>query len=69
MEEVSGMMRYKKNIFFLFFGVLLFISIGCEDDPLLAPQTETTTDGGSYGMLQLNEDDDHSQEETNPEIY
>ena len=43
--------------------------IGCEDDPLLAPQTETTTDGGSYGMLQLNEEDDHSQEETNPEIY
>ena len=63
------MMRYKKNIFFLFFGVLLFISIGCEDDALLAPQTETTTDGGSYGMLQLNEDDDHSQEEINPEIY
>ena len=63
------MMRYKKNMFFLFFGVLLFISIGCEDDPLLAPQTETATDGGSYGMLQLNEGDDHSQEETNPEIY
>ena len=63
------MMRYRKNTLFLFFGVLLFISIGCEDDPLLAPQTETTTDGGSYGMLQLKEDDDHSQEEINPEIY
>ena len=56
-------------MFFLFFGVLLFISIGCEDDPLLAPQTESTTDGGSYGMLQLNEGNENSEEETNPEIY
>ena len=63
------MMRYKKNMFFLFFGVLLFISIGCEDDPLLAPQTESTEDGGSYGMLQLNEGDENSEKETNPEIY
>ena len=63
------MMRYKKNMFFLFFGVLLFISIGCEDDPLLAPQTDSTTDGGSYGMLQLNEGNENSEEETNPEIY
>lgn len=62
-------MRYKKNMFFLFFGVLLFISIGCEDDPLLAPQTESTEDGGSYGMLQLNEGDENSEKETNPEIY
>ena len=56
-------------MFFLFFGVLLFFSIGCEDDPLLAPQTDSTTDGGSYGMLQLNEGNENSEEETNPEIY
>ena len=42
-----------KNILvyiFLFFG---FISISCEDDPLLAPQSGDSEDGGSYGNLSL----------------
>ena len=62
------MMRYKKNIFFLFFGVLLFISIGCEDDPLLAPQSEAEDDGGSYGNLSLPGDENDEGQE-NPEIF
>ncbi len=42
-----------KNIvlyIFLFFG---FIFNSCEDDPLLAPQSGDSEDGGSYGNLSL----------------
>ena len=41
----------------------------CEDDPLLAPQTETESDGGSYGLLIINEGDDVDESKANPEIF
>ena len=41
----------------------------CEDDPLLAPQTETESDGGSYGLLIINEGDDVDESKVNPEIF
>ena len=62
------MMRYRKNTLFLFFGFLLFISIGCEDDPLLAPQSEAEDDGGSYGNLSLPGDENDEGQE-NPELF
>ena len=31
----------------------LIFHIACEDDPLLAPQSEPEEDGGSYGNLAL----------------
>ena len=43
--------------------------MSCEDDPLLAPQTETESDGGSYGLLILNEGEDLDENNTNPEIF
>ncbi len=31
----------------------LLILFGCESDPILAPQSETTEEGGSYGNTNL----------------
>ncbi len=45
------------------------IFISCEDDPLLAPQTDSSDDGGSYGMLILNEGEESDTNEDNPEIF
>tara|TARA_B100001758_G_scaffold39528_1_gene30667 strand:- start:382 stop:558 length:177 start_codon:yes stop_codon:yes gene_type:complete len=48
--------------------VIFTISInGCEDDPLLAPQTESD-EGGSYGNLSL-QDADNDDAIDNPELY
>ena len=63
-------MKKIKNITnFLTVSTLLLIFISCEDDPLLAPQTDTSDDGGSYGLLMLNEGDDLHANEYNPEIF
>ena len=48
---------------------LLVVLTSCEDDPLLAPQTDTEADGGSYGLLILNEDEELDEIDTNPEIF
>ena len=53
----------------LFLNLFLFTLTSCEDDPLLAPQTETESDGGSYGLLILNEGEDLDENNTNPEIF
>ena len=64
------MKRNLKNSFFnIFCIIIILISIACEDDPLLAPQTETEADAGSYGMLYLPNDSDDNKEDNNPEIY
>ena len=49
--------------------LFLFTLTSCEDDPLLAPQTDTESDGGSYGLLILNEGEDIDENNTNPEIF
>ena len=49
------MKKIKNIIFYLTTSVLFIIFISCEDDPLLAPQTDFSDDGGSYGLLILNE--------------
>ena len=46
------MVKMKKSyliLSILFLGVLIIP--GCEDDPLLAPQTGSEEDSGSYGNL------------------
>ena len=51
--------------------ILLLASMamsGCEDDPLLAPQTGSDEDGGSYGNLSLEESDENNKEK-NPELF
>ena len=59
----------KKITYYIIISILLLICISCEDDPLLAPQTDTGGDGGSYGILILDEGDELDQNEINPEIF
>ena len=47
----------------------LFVLTSCEDDPLLAPQADSESDGGSYGLLILNEGEDLDESDPNPEIF
>lgn len=54
---------------FLTTSAILMIFISCEDDPLLAPQTDSSDDGGSYGLLILNEGEELDTNEDNPEIF
>jgi len=63
-----------KNKFYKILSVslvylFLFTLTSCEDDPLLAPQTDTESDGGSYGLLILNQSDELLESDTNPEIF
>ena len=63
-------MKKMKNItHFLTVSTLLLLFISCEDDPLLAPQTDSSDDGGSYGLLMLNDGDELDTNEDNPEIF
>ena len=63
------MKKIKNIISYLTTSVLLIIFISCEDDPLLAPQTDSSDDGGSYGLLMLNGEDELDANEDNPEIF
>ena len=63
-----------KNILYKVLSVVLvslflFTLTSCEDDPLLAPQADTESDSGSYGLLILNEGEDLDENNTNPEIF
>jgi|TARA_Y100000992_G_scaffold183537_1_gene123967 hypothetical protein len=51
----------------LFLGVLIIQ--GCEDDPLLAPQTGSEEDAGSYGNLAPLQDLEEEIREKNPETF
>ena len=63
------MKKIKNVTHFLVTSTLLLFFISCEDDPLLAPQTDTSDDGGSYGLLMLNDGDELDTNEDNPEIF
>ncbi len=58
-----------KIISILIISLFLLLLLGCEDDPLLAPQADTESDGGSYGLLILNQSDELLESDTNPEIF
>ena len=60
---------FKKSIFYLLSVSIVVLSIACEDDPLLEPQSDSEVDAGSYGMLYLSEEDSEDEEEPNPEVY
>ena len=63
------MKKVKYITHFLTASTLLLLLISCEDDPLLAPQTDSSEDGGSYGLLILNEGEELDIIEDNPEIF
>ena len=58
-----------KIISILIISLFFLLLVGCEDDPLLAPQTDTDSDGGSYGLLILNQSDELLESDKNPEIF
>ena len=64
------MVKMKKGSLILF---ILFLSVliiqGCEDDPLLAPQTGSEDDSGSYGNLAPLQNFEEEIREKNPEIF
>ena len=68
-EKDRIMKKIKNIISYLTTSVLFIIFISCEDDPLLAPQTDSSDDGGSYGLLILNEGEELDIIEDNPEIF
>ena len=66
----KNMVKMKKGyliLYILFFSVLIIQ--GCEDDPLLAPQTGSEEDAGSYGNLAPLQDFEEEIREKNPEIF
>ena len=60
---------FKKYVHYLLSISILTLTIACEDDPLLEPQSESEADAGSYGMLYLSDENDEVEEEQNPEVY
>ena len=46
--KMKDRIRITLNIIF----IAIFLN-GCEDDPLLAPQSDNEEEGGSYGVLSL----------------
>ena len=64
------MVKMKKGSLILF---ILFLSVliiqGCEADPLLAPQTGSEEDAGSYGNLAPLQDFEEELREKNPETF
>ena len=64
------MVKMKKGyliLYILFFSVLIIQ--GCEDDPLLAPQTGSEEDAGSYGNLAPLQDFEEELREKNPVVF
>ena len=60
----------KVSVGFLFFIVLLNLNVACEDDALLAPQTESEEEKGSYGLLILpGENGESNNDFLNPQIF
>mgnify|MGYP001179840983 CR=1 FL=1 len=57
-----------KIISILIISLFLLLLVGCEDDPLLDPNTETGEDKGSYGKLSLPSSHD-IEKKSNPEIF
>jgi hypothetical protein len=71
MEKGSRMIKktVKTSLVFITTSLFLVLCVGCEDDALLEPQTDTGSDGGSYGLLLLNSDSEVDSFEENPEIF
>jgi hypothetical protein len=59
----------KKYSTFLIAFIILSISTACEDDALLDPQVDSSSDGGSYGNISIPGDDSKPDKEINPEIF
>ena len=60
----------KIRYIYILICLLGFLSIqGCEDDPLLAPQTGSEEEAGSYGNIAPLQDLDDDTKVKNPETF
>ena len=60
----------KIRYLYILIGLLgLLLIQGCEDDPLLAPQTGSEEEAGSYGNLVPLQELDDDTKGKNPEIF
>ncbi len=60
----------KIRYIYILICLLGFLSIqGCEDDPLLAPQTGSEEEAGSYGNIVPLQDLDDDTKVKNPETF
>ena len=60
----------KIRYLYILIGLFGFLLIqGCEDDPLLAPQTGSEEEAGSYGNLVPLQELDDDTKGKNPEIF
>jgi len=60
----------KIRYLYILIVLLGFLSIqGCEDDPLLAPQTGSEEEAGSYGNIAPLQDLDDDTKVKNPETF
>ncbi len=66
-KGINGKMKNRFFIVVMFLLVMLAV-IGCEDDPLLAPQSSSEDEGGSYGNLSIPGSDENSKN-NNPEVF
>ena len=60
---------FKVPSFLIIPSFFLVLFLGCEDDAILEPQADTGSDGGSYGLLLLENDIEADEFEDNPEIF
>ena len=60
---------FKVPFFLIITSFFLVLFLGCEDDAILEPQADTGSDGGSYGLLLLENDIEADEFEDNPEIF
>ena len=66
-KSINCKMKNRSLIVVMFLLVMLAV-LGCEDDPLLAPQSSSEDEGGSYGNLSIPGSDENSKS-NNPEVF
>ena len=69
--EKSFIKNIYHKTFILCSFLLIFTLLGCEDDPILEPSSDSESDGGSYGNLSLRDEvnDNPDESDSNPYIY
>ena len=66
-KSINCKMKNRSLIVVIFLLVMLAV-LGCEDDPLLAPQSSSEDEGGSYGNLSIPGSDENTKNK-NPEVF
>ena len=68
MEKSINCKMKNRSLIVVMFLLVMFAVLGCEDDPLLAPQSSSEDEGGSYGNLSIPGSDENTKNK-NPEVF